>query len=185
MISLTVNNLLRQARLVNGSLGDGVTITADELIDDMLALNLLLASWDLSIYANVQETKALTSGVASYTWGTGGDINTERPIDLLDQTYIRSGDIDYTVELITQPEYNAIPNKSTSSRPDKIFFDPKMAFAYVYFYPVPDSAYVVYLTSLKAVTELTDGANTVYLPQETLAALKWNLAVELAPNYNV
>src|SRR5574343_172042 len=185
MITWTGLEILEQARYANGSFGDGIVMSADEVQDDLIALNMLLASWDAVLYANTQETKTLTAGDADYTWGTGGEINTTRPIDLLDQTFIRSGSIDYPVSLITQSEYNGITDKATTGRPEKVFFDPKTPLAYLYFYPTPSSADVVYLTSLKAISEITDHTAALSIPPELAVALKWNLSVELAPNYSV
>lgn len=185
MVTWTALEILEQARYANGSFGDGLVMSADEIQDDLIALNMLLASWDVVLYANTQETKALTPGTASYTWGTGGNINTDRPIDLLNQTFVRSGTTDYPVELITQAEYNGISDKATSGRPEKVFFDPKTPLAYLYFYPTPSSADTVYLTSLKAISEITDHTAALSIPPELAVALKWNLSVELAPNYSV
>lgn len=185
MITETVATLIRQARLANGSLGDGVTPSADETSDDMLALNLLLASWDMAIYTHTQESKALTLGVAAYTWGTGGDINTERPLDIVDQAFIRDGTQDSPVKLWTEREYNETGDKSSAGMPEYIYFKPSYPLAYIYLYPTPDAAYTIYLTSLKAMAELTSSTAEVSLSQEFAAAIKWNLAIELAPNYNV
>lgn len=185
MITWTGSELLRQARLANGSLGEGMTMHATEVNDDLVALNLLLASWDIQLYAHTQETKAMVVGDADYTWGTGGNINTARPIDLLDLTFIRIGTIDYPVSKITEVEYKQIPDKSSSGRPEKIWFDPQFPLAVIYLSPVPDSTDTLYLTSLKGISEITDVTATVSIPQETAAAIKWNLAIELAPNYGV
>lgn len=184
-ITWTGTELLEQARYANGSFGDGVTMSADEVADDLIALNMLLASWDAQLYAHTQESKALTAGTASYTWGVGGNINTARPIELLDQTFIRVGSTDYPINKISQAEYNGISDKSTGGRPEYIFFDPQVSLAYIYLYPTPNSTDSIYLTSLKGITEITDATATLGVLPELAAALKWNLAVELAPNYGV
>lgn len=184
-ITWTGIELLEQARYANGSFGDGITMSAEEVSDDLIALNMLLASWDIVLYATTQETKTLTASDASYSWGTGGDINTDRPVEFLDQTFIRRGDVDYPVRLVNQGVYNAISNKSITGLPEIIYFDPKYPLAYIYLYPSPDAADTLYLTSRKALSEITDSTQAISIPSELAAALKWNLSVELAPNYGV
>lgn len=186
MNTWTGTELLKQARYANGSLGDGVTMTADEVATDLIALNMLLATWDIDYYAAVTEAFTLTANTAAYTWKlTTGDITTDRPVDLLDQTYILRGDISYPVRLITSAVYQAIGNKTVTGMPELIFFDPMMPAANLHLYPVPDAADVIYLTSLKALAEITDATAEIALHQDMVGALKWNLAVELAPNYGV
>jgi hypothetical protein len=188
MLSVTVLDLLKQARQANGSMGDGVTMSAEEADTDMLALNIMLAEWSASgygVYFDKQETFALTVNKASYTWGTGGNFNSSRPTEIRDQCFIRLNDIDYPVSLIGADDYAQISTKSTTSLPDSIYFDPTYPLATVFLYPSPDQAYALYITAAKTIDTFTSIYETIVLPQEYASAIKWNLAMELMPSYNI
>ena len=191
MLSVTVLDLLKQARQSNGTLGDGVTMSAEEAQSDMLALNIMLAEWSASgygVYYDKQEVFTLTANKASYTFGTGatsGNFNSSRPTELRDQSFIRLDDVDYSVRLIGADEYSQISSKDTTSLPDTIYFDPTYPLATVFLYPSPDQAYSLYITSAKTIDTFMSIYEVISLPQEYASAIKWNLSVELAPSYNV
>jgi hypothetical protein len=188
MLSVTVLDLLKQARQSNGTLGDGVTMSAEEAQSDMLALNIMLAEWSASgygVYYDKQEVFTLTANKASYTFGTGGNFNSSRPTELRDQSFIRLNDVDYAVSLIGSDEYSQISSKDTTALPDSIYFEPTYPLATVFLYPSPDQAYSLYITSAKTIDTFMSIYETISLPQEYASAIKWNLSVELAPSYNV
>jgi hypothetical protein len=192
MLTVTVGDIITQARKANGTLGDGIVIAAEEASDDLMALNMMLAEWSASgygIFVDTEETFTLTANKYIYDWGsaaTATNFVSPRPNDICDQTFLRIGEVDYKVGLIGQAEYDSISDKTiTKAWPNKIFFEASYPLARVYLYPVPDQAYSIHITSSKVMDSLVNLVDTVVLPSQYAAALKWNLSMEIAPNYGV
>lgn len=158
-----------------------------ELGAGFTALNDLLGSWSadrIMVVAAVSENFTLTVGQSSYTVGAGGDFNTVRPTKILPGVYIRDNvNGDHPVELVTRERYSAIAKKDINSRPSIVYYDPIYPLGIMCFDTEPITAEAVYFDSLKPVTEITDLSATLVFPPEYKKALKYNLALELAPEY--
>jgi len=158
-----------------------------ELGAGLIALNDMLALWSadqIHVPVVVSGSFALVVGTASYTIGSGGDINTVRPTEIKRGIYIRdSGGQDHQVKLITREQYRSIADKSVSSRPTQLYYEPSYPLATVQFNFKPDAIETVYYDALQPITEITDATATLLLPPEYKRALRYNLALELAPEY--
>ncbi len=183
---MTVQELLKAALRVIGVVAPGETPTDAELQDAREALNLMLESWSderLIIYFTTREIFTLTAGDADYSIGDGADFDTTRP-EKIQGAFIRDSDsIDHPVEIIGESKYREISLKSTQARPDQLWYNPTTPNGTIYLYPVPDSAEDLYLDSLKPLTEFTNLTAEIEFPGAYKEALKWNLALRLAPEY--
>ena len=182
----TAANIIDRAHRILGQIGAGETCTASEYSDGLTALNALLDSWrndQLFCYAMQEEALTLSSGTSSYTVGPSGTLVTTRPIEILD-AYIRDNSIDYPVQIITNEEYNTIPAKSTQSNwPDRMNYTPTMPNGTVYVYPVPNATRTLYLMTRVVLTSFSATTDTVSLPPGWERAMAYNLAIEMAPEY--
>ena len=126
--------------------------SAEESADGLSAMNQMLASWAASRYtsASVPQTSfALTSGVASYTIGSGGAINTTRPTTIY-QAHITQGGIDYPLRVVALGEYEAIPDKSTTgSIPEVMAIRPGYPMSTLHLYPAPGSGCTLVMDKLR------------------------------------
>lgn len=183
---MTAQELIKAALRAIGAIASGETPSSEELQDSLEALNLMLDSWSaerLIVYENTTEGFSLVSGQASYTIGSGGDFDTTRPTRILG-AYIRdSSDIDHPVDVFSAKEYREISSKTTQSRPTELYYKPSYPKGTIYLYPVPETVETLYLESLKPLTEFSSLTTDVNLPGPYKRALKWNLAVELAPEF--
>ena len=183
----TVYDLIRSTLRAIHAVASGEPLDADEAMDAMQALNTLKGEWNsqgCTIYANVTENFPVAAGVAAYTMGPGGDWDTDRPEQIMDNAFVRdSGGTDYDVTRIGEDQYNGYSVKSTSSRPSSMYLDPTWPLATLYFYPTPDAVYYLYLSSIKPMPDFTSLQQVIQLPGQYLSAFKWNLALELAPEY--
>lgn len=189
----TARNVIDDALRTIGVFAPGETPPAADTQTGLDYLQNLLAEWSdggLVVPITVTEAVTLVVAQASYTIGESGSpgLNTVRPEHII-HAYVRRGGVDYLVDIIGAREYNSLPDKDTAGLPEYLFplyAAPNMT---IYLYPVPDAADSLYITSRKTFTEpttLTEAIlNTTGLPRNYYNALKFNLALELAPEYGV
>jgi len=156
-----------------------------ELGAGFTALNDLIASWSAAkilVPAIIPENFSLVVGTGSYTIGSSGDFDTVRPTKILEGIYIRdSGNIDHPVTLITREHFRAFAKKDNNARPNQLYYEPSYPLGTIYLNTEPTDVESIYFDSLKPITEITDISTTLNLPPEYRKALRYNLALELAP----
>ena len=185
-MEMTANDIIERslvkARII--SPGDAIPVDiGDQVYDE---LNGMLESWSLEnlmVIADVEEYFALTSGIARYTYGSGGDFDSARPIKIRDESFIREGGMDYPVSLVTLDTYRGKSNKSTSGRPQIMAYNPEYPLCVVYLWPTPSSVGPIYIKSSKIINRFTDRTTDVELEPGYSRAIISNLAVEISPNF--
>lgn len=185
----TVQELLKDSLRKIGVIATGQTPTNDELQDALRDLNRMLEVWStkqIQVFASAEDNFSLVAGTVSYTMGTAGTASSVRAKKILSGFTRDSDNYDQPVEIISEKQYNAIPDKTTQGRPYYLFYDPKYALGYIYLYPTPDSTETMYIESLKLLhTAFTALTTTVSLPGEYEEAIVFNLAVRMAPEYGL
>lgn len=175
-----------------GALGIGQAISAEDTADALATLNMMLGQWQgerLSVYHLVDTAKQAT-GAQSYTVGTGGDFNVLRPIRI-NAAYARlnagsATPIDYPVTIIdSREDYSRIALKALQSFPGWAYYDPAFPLGNLLFYPVPNSTFELHIVTMEALPQFTAPAQTINLPPEYMAAIRYNLGVYLAPSYQI
>lgn len=173
-------------RLIKGA---SYRVSNSELGIGLIALNDMILSWSadqINVPVIISGSFALSAGTSSYTIGSGGDISTVRPTEIKKGVYIRDTDsMDHPIRLITREQYKAISNKTLSARPTSLYYEPSYPLGTIYFDRSPADIETVYYDSLKPLTAIT-AANidtALALPPEYQLALKFNLAIVLAPEY--
>jgi len=152
MASYSANDIIRKALTKARVIHPSDTIPSGKAADAFENLNDMLEGWALEklmVMGDVLETHTLTAGNAEYSWGSGGDITTGRPIEVLDEIFVRSGSTDYPVGLKDLGLYRRMPNKSTTGRPVIIAVNYTYPTVAVFLYPTPSAAYVIHLKSQK------------------------------------
>jgi hypothetical protein len=171
-----------------GVIAVGEAMTNDEAQDGLTTLNDMLDSWssDLGVvYANTLESFNLT-GAASYTIGVGGNFNTSRPT-YIKTAVVRIASVDYPLQIITEEQYqNEIAIKSiTTQIPQFLVYAVDYPLSTIYMYPIPSGGSTLRMLSFKPITNLSALTTTVTFPPGWNKALKYNLAVDMAPQYGV
>lgn len=161
-------------------------LSADEANDGLVTLNDMLDTWsndNLTSWAYTLESFSLT-GAATYTIGSGGDFNTSRPINIV-TAVVRLSSIDYPLTPITQEQYQKeIAIKSIASPiPEYLTYDNGYPLGTISIYAVPTSGSTLRMLSNKPISNLSALTTTVDLPPGWKRAMKYNLAVDLAPQY--
>ncbi len=89
-------------------------------------------------------------------------------------------------DILTRDEYFDLPNKTSLGKPHQGYYDPQLTDGIWYLWQTPDTIDdIINFTFSRPFEDFDAAANNPDFPQEWLAALKKNLAVELAPEYGV
>lgn len=129
------------------------------------------------------------------------DVIAPRPLRLFEGSFIRdtvcSPNLDTPLRLLSRLEYLQFGNKLTQGIPNSIYWDAKIEIAgnltspstgygtlFVYTNPM-DSTRVIYANFQRQLFDMTNGTDEFDFPAENFQMLRWNLAVELADEYEV
>lgn len=184
----TVSDLIKGSMRLIGVIAAGETPSSSESADALTSLNDMLDSWSndgFLIYHRVIENLTLVASTASYTIGASGAFNTTRPIRIIDALVKESGsDNEVPIRIYNQDEWVQISDKTlTSTLPQGIYYDPNAALGLIYVWPVPSGGSTLILHSEKPLTTYSAISEDVTLPPGYKKALRYNLAMELAPEY--
>jgi len=171
-----------------GRIGRGRDMTGEQAADGLEILNQLLASWNgenLMLPFRTTETLTYASSKNEYTIGSGGDFNTVRPIQILDGYHQDSNGNSYSMEIMSFRRYQDIAYKSISTYPDRLYYESVYPLGRIFFDYQPTTDLTLYLTSMKEITAFADLDTTIGLPAEYDRALKFNLCIDLAPDYGM
>ncbi len=189
---VTPLDIVKQSLKKAGIIGVGQTPLAEDTNDAFYDLNDMIGQWARKRWLmwHLLDVSLVSTGAMSYTVGVGQDFNTPRP-DRLEAAFFRQiqngqpNNIDYPLELIESREtYSNIPLKSLSTFPTSIFYDAAYPTGVVYPWPVPQATiYEIHLIIKDQLTQFTSLNQTIVMPPEFTAALKFNLAIRLRQAY--
>ena len=191
---MTARDLIKGSMRLIGVLASGEQPSASEAADALASLNSLIDSWRtkrLLVYSVLPETFSLVAGKKKYTMGPGGDFDTVRPVRVELAKFIYSqigtpgpGPLHLSLEIINVDQYNAFIVPDTQSPiPMWVYIDDAFPLRNVYFYTVPNMVNSVELFTWKQLTGFPNLDADISLPPGYEKALRYALAMELAPEY--
>jgi hypothetical protein len=190
LIEMTLGDILLATLRVLHVLAPGEVPTAAELADAVQAYAMMMAEWSSSgytIYSPYSEDFPLVANLQSYRIGAGAvapDFDTVRPSGVHDNAYVRDDEgVDSPVKLIGPDQWNDIAYKATNGQPYWWMYRPDYPYGTIFLYPTPDKPYDFFFTSEKELVYITDTTTTISLPGYYLNAIKFNLALNIAPEY--
>ncbi len=184
----TARDLIQASLRALGVLASGEVPTSTEANEALEALSIMLRRWasnSLDVFAISQDSIDLVVGKAVYSVGIGGDVNVVRP-NLVVGAFIRDkNNNDYSLEIVDVSKYRSICSKFTQANiPSLLFPNYRYPLIEISLYPVPsENGYTLFMDSLKPFKEINDLSDEIEFPSEYESAIKWNLAIELAPEY--
>lgn len=187
----TYRELITQAAMVNGIVGQGVSLEGQQADDALYLLRALIDRWnatDTMLFTQEIVTKQLTAGQQVYTVGPGANIDlTQRPTKL-QAAFLRdtsnSPNIDRKMWILGPTEWGSVISKGvTSTIPYYVYYDANWPTANLYVWPTPSASYTIVLHFFKPLDSFISLDDTENLPPAYRAALYWNLALWLAPQY--
>jgi hypothetical protein len=182
---MTAREFLTKTFQLAGIIASNEALSASEASDALVSFNELLESWSvegLMVPNVVQEDFSLVAGTASYTIGSSGTFNTSRPLQIDVASYVVD-DIQYPLDILTSKEWGEITDKTLSGIPTKIYLEKTSPLATIRLWPVPDASQEVRILSLKPLIALATLETSVSFPPGYQRALRYNLAVDIAPEY--
>jgi hypothetical protein len=183
---VTTRDLIKGSLRLIGSIASGETSTAAEEADALSSLNDLLENWSIEgllVYQNISETFPLVGGQAAYTMGLTGNFNTTRPIKIINAS-ILYGQTEVPLKILTHQQWAEIETKSNQSNvPQVLYQSGSYPLDTINFWPVPTGSSSLVLYSLKPLAAFTSVNDVLNLPPGYARALRYNLAIELAPEY--
>ena len=174
-----------------GMLAEGETPSAETSADALSAMNQMIESWNterLSIFSTQDQVFTWPATVISRTMGPTGDFVGNRPILIDDSTYFRdpSTGISYGIKIINQQQYDGIAVKTVrSTYPQVLWINMSYPDIDMYIYPVPTRDLEWHFISVEELSRPATLATTLSFPPGYLRAFRYNLAVELAPEFGV
>jgi len=182
--------MIRRSLMLIGVLAEGETPSADQLADGISTLNEMLGEWsndNLLIPTTVREEFSLVAAQATRTMGPTGNYATTRPLEIESAMLENQSSAPTTeseVEIVTSEQWAAIPQKdNTSELPQKVWIQWNTPNITLNFYPVPTTAHKIVLYSQKLLLSVTSGNTDIALPPGYDKAIRYNLAIDLAPDY--
>lgn len=185
--NLTVEQIVTDARELLGIHAEEEPLTDADLQRGIRVMNMMLLAWQadgVQTWVLAEGSFALTQGDYDYVFGSGGTFTTV-PMEITDVRITRNS-IDMPMNPMGKQEYQALPIKSTEGYPTQWYYDRQREGGTFYVWPAPDStAGTIKFTYRRVIMDVGDGTKTLDLPKEWLQAISSNLAVMLAPRYQV
>jgi len=175
----TVNDLIHSSMRLIGAIAAGETMETEELDDAFVSLNQMLASWNTEGASLVARKRLLVS-----VSGTNGPYTLpERPVKV-ESASVASGGIDSRLDIVDSAGWEATPEKQALSvYVQKLYCDYGYPSAVVYIAPAPRLAGQLEMWIYAVMTQFASLTTAIDLPPGYEAGLRWNLSVNLAPEY--
>lgn len=174
-----------------GQYSPGETLSSEDANDALDTFNGMLDLWStqkFSVFNQIETVQNLTAGQASYTVGTGGYFNIERPLSMV-RAYSRitstNGGIDLPCELTTLQKYAGLGMKAQPGPWPKIaYYNTGFPLGTLNVWPVPTANVEFHLWSDQVFSSLSLNSQ-VALPRGYFLGLQFSLAELLCTEYGM
>lgn len=196
MASYTARDIITLALQDCGAFGLGQTPTGEDINNALTRLNWMIQQWQKKRWLvwRLLDLSVVSTGAQTYSIGpSAANINLSYRPDKLEFAYFRlttqsqPSQVDYPLELIqSREDYSRIALKQLTAFPQYMFYDPALPNGFLYPWPLPQaSIYELHVLVKEAFAPFASLTTTVVLPDETYAALFYNLQVRLCAAYRI
>lgn len=127
-------------------------------------------------------TYQASAGNALYTYTT----QLPRVLSIQSARLRNNSGFDKMMDIKPREDYMRIPQKSLSGDPIILYYSPQVTNGQIYVWPAPsDVNKRIEVTYLRQIQDFDNSSDNPDLPQEWLEAIKYNLAVRVAPAYGI
>jgi len=190
--TLTRDQLIKASLRLLGVGHRGESVPADEINDASESLNIMLKAWQadgLQLWKKEDQSITLTASKRVYSLGPTGDIVMQRPLRILEAVRRDTSNIDVPMNKITKEEYWGLSDKFSEGTPGSFHYDPQLTNGNLYLWQVPSTTtaaeYTIQIVYHLPYEDVTGTTNNFDCPVEWLEAIKYGLAVRLAPEYGI
>lgn len=184
--SLSRDDIIKAALRLVGAYGIGETPPAEDIADCAQAFNIMIKEivTDAIPLWCVQEYEVpMVPGQSVYN--LSAITGTTRPLKVLDVFLRGPQGNDVSLELVSRYDYDKLGMKSSPGRANQCFYDPQLGAGQLTVYNVPaDATTTLHIVLQRQVQDINLATETPDFPQEAYNMLKWNLADNIALDYN-
>ena len=190
---MTGQDLIAAAMRSAGTLASGETPPSAEVNDAQLMLNQMLEAWgteNLNIFTLTRNTFNFVASQQAYTLGTGGNFNIARPANIEYVSYLYNANpaqpLENRIKMYSDQEWADIPIKDVPNvLPEGVYDDGGFPFRTLNYWPIPnDSSVQTIIGSWTPLTQFTDLVTDNTFPPGYIDAIKYNLALRIAADFN-
>lgn len=162
------------------SSGDNIGVVLDDGTLFWTTINGAPAGHTVTLTAALTDSSTSGNNVYNYT------TNLLRPLRIpAGRRYNISSAIETPLIRMSRLDYRDLPNKTNPGIPTQFFYDPQLSAGVFYVWPAPiDVTNLVKFTWYRTIQDFNAQGDTPDFPQEWINALTWNLAVQIAPEYD-
>jgi len=190
-MATTAGDQINGALRLLGVLAEGETPSSETSQDALNALNQMIDSWNterLSVYNTIDQVFTWPAGEINRHLGPSGEFVGLRPVLLEESTYYRDPrtNVSFGIKFINQQQYDGIAVKTvTSTYPQVIWVNMEYPDISMTIYPKPTRDLEWHFISVQELNQPATLATNLTFPPGYLRAFKYNLAMEIAPEFGV
>jgi hypothetical protein len=188
---MTARDLITRAFRLIRVLPSGETLGAAEASDALAVLGDLVDAWrneNLTLFSQARTVISVVNGQQTYTIGSGGDFNIERPIWIDGLAFQSASGYEQRIAgPISRDDWQRISQKDqTGTLPELGFYNPEYPLGKLEIWPIPTDTTVslVLYTPAGALASVASLDTAISVPPGWSKALRYNLALDLAPEFN-
>ena len=174
----TVSDLIHSSFSLIGAIAAGEILETAELNDAFISLNQMISSWNTEGASLVgrQRLQVYVGGGNQYTLS-------QRPVRI-ESASVASGGIDSPLQIVDSVGWEAVPEKqATSVYVKTLYCDYAYPNATVYIAPIPRLGGTLELWIYVPIVQFVTVNDTIDLPPGYEAALRYNFAIAILPEY--
>jgi hypothetical protein len=179
-MATTVSDLIHSSMRLIGAIAAGETLETAELNDAFVSLNQMLSSWNTEGASLVARNKVTGSIFQTNTYPLPA-----RPVRI-DAASTSINGVDSALEIVDAAGWEAIPVPEKAMQSifiRKLYCDYVYPNSTVYLWPTPRLPGTLEMFVYATMPPFATIADTITLPDGYEAGLRWNLALNLAPEY--
>lgn len=190
----TRDELIKDALLLIGGIGEGVTPSSIQISDYSRVLNKMLKAWQVhGLHLWKVRQQSITPVLSDYQYTLGRDsaqVDMDRPLRIVD-AYRRetSSLIDVPLTKMTREQYWLLSDKDNTGTPVNYYYDPQLDNGVLNIWPAPTSNfasnYTIEILYQAPIEDVDAATNNFDFPSEWLEAITYGLAIRIAPQHGL
>lgn len=158
--------------------GDNIGIELDNAPLQWTTVNGAPAGDTVTLTANLTGDVAVDNYVYAYT------SKIPRPLEIIEARRVNANESEAPLRPASRSEYMMLANKASKGPAIQFYYDPQLTNGVLHVWQACDNVQTrIRMTVKRPVQDFDSVADDADFPQEWLRALKFNLAVEIAPEY--